>query len=110
MNEYKEEMEIDYLLFTKTTLEHDKEPFNMKNFREYYTSFHLELREEHLLSRNIITSITSNFSFIFNIFLKIIRDDNITPSIFEEALISSSLFLLSSHYCYDHFLKYEQKK
>ena len=51
-------MEIDYPLFTETILEHDREPFNMKKFQKHYTSFLLELREQHLLSQNIITSIT----------------------------------------------------
>jgi hypothetical protein len=45
----------------------------MKKFQKYYTSFLLELREKHLLSHNIITWITSNFSLLFNIVLKIIK-------------------------------------
>ncbi len=72
-NEYDEEMDIDYPIFTETILEHDEEPFDMRKFRKYYTGFLLELREQHLLSQNIITSITTNFSLLFNIVLKIIK-------------------------------------
>ncbi|CAF3234328.1 unnamed protein product [Rotaria sp. Silwood2] len=72
-NEYDEEMEVDYPLFTKTISEHDEEPFDMRKFQKYYTGFLLELREQHLLSQNIITSVTSNFSILFNIVLKIIK-------------------------------------
>jgi uncharacterized C2H2 Zn-finger protein len=71
-NESDEEMEVDYPLFTEIILEHDGEPFDMKKFHKYYIGFLLKLSEQHLLSQNIITSITSNFSFLFNILLKII--------------------------------------
>ncbi|CAF4524634.1 unnamed protein product [Rotaria sp. Silwood2] len=72
-NEYDEEMEVDYPLFTKAILEHDDAPFDMRKFQKYYTGFLLELREQHLLSQNIIRSVTSNFSILFNIVLKIIK-------------------------------------
>jgi hypothetical protein len=72
-NEWEEEIEVDYPLLTQTILEHDEEPFNMKKFQKFYTGFLLELRENHLLSQNIITSITSNFSLLFNIVLKMIK-------------------------------------
>ncbi|CAF2035727.1 unnamed protein product [Rotaria magnacalcarata] len=72
-NECDEEMEVDYPLFTKTILEHDEEPFDMRSFRRYYAGLLLELCEKHLLSQNIITSITSNFPILFHIFLKIIK-------------------------------------
>ncbi|CAF1375267.1 unnamed protein product [Rotaria sordida] len=73
MNEYDEETELDHPLFTETTLKHDEEPFYMKKFQKYYTRFLLELREQHLLSQNIISSITSNISVLFNIVLNIIK-------------------------------------
>ncbi|CAF3158929.1 unnamed protein product [Rotaria sp. Silwood2] len=69
MNEYDEETELDYPLFTETMLEHDEEPFDMKKFQKYYTRFLLELREQHLLSQNIVSSLTSSFSLLFNIVL-----------------------------------------
>ncbi|CAF3502492.1 unnamed protein product [Rotaria sordida] len=73
MNEYDEETELDHPLFTETNLKHDEEPFYMKKFQKYYTRFLLELREQHLLSQNIISSITSNISVLFNIVLNIIK-------------------------------------
>jgi hypothetical protein len=72
-NESEEEMDVDYPLLPENMLEHDKEIFNMRKFQKYYTSFLLELRELHMLSQNIITSITTNFSMLFNIVLKIIQ-------------------------------------
>ena len=71
-NEYNDEMEVDYPLFSRTIFGRDKDLFDMKKFRKYYTSFLLELCEQHLLSRNIITSITSNFSLLLDIVLKMI--------------------------------------
>ena len=75
-NENDEEMEVDYPLFMQTILEEDEEPYDIKKFQKYYTSFLLNLREQHLLPQNIITSITSNFSLLFNIVLKIIKSTN----------------------------------
>ncbi|CAF4128067.1 unnamed protein product, partial [Adineta steineri] len=69
-----EAMDIDYPIFTRTTLENDEESFDMRKFQKYYTRFLLELREHHLLSQNIILSITSNFSLLFNVVLKIIKN------------------------------------
>ncbi|CAF4095923.1 unnamed protein product, partial [Adineta steineri] len=69
-----EAMDVDYPIFTRTILENDEESFDMRKFQKYYTRFLLELREQHLLSQNIILSITSNFSLLFNVVLKIIKN------------------------------------
>ena len=91
---------MNYPLFTETVLEHDKEPFTMKKFQKYYTGFLLTLREQHILSQNIITSITSHLSFLFNIVFKIIKsagsDTNaetatVIPMIKLEEIISEAI-------------------
>jgi hypothetical protein len=101
--EYDEEMEVDYPLFMQTILEHDGEAFDMKKFRKYYTGFLLELREQHLLSQNIITSITSNLSVLFNIVLKIIKSTGIdgneptaavVPIIKVEEIINQTIYTI----------------
>ena len=87
MNEYDEEAGFDYPLFIKTTLAHDQELFNVKKFQKYYTRFLLELREHHLLSQNIVSSITSSFSVLFNIVLHIIKQKGSDTSTTAPAVI-----------------------
>ncbi|CAF4360992.1 unnamed protein product [Rotaria sp. Silwood2] len=53
-DQYDEVVNIDCPLFTETILDDDKEIFDLKIFRKYYTGFLLELREQHLLPQNII--------------------------------------------------------
>ncbi|CAM4787986.1 unnamed protein product [Rotaria magnacalcarata] len=71
-NVYEETMDFDYSLSTETILEKDNSEFDIRKFRKYYTGFLLELREDHMLSQQIITSITSHFSLLFTLILKMI--------------------------------------
>ena len=87
VNEYDEETELDYPLFTETTLAHDQELFSVKKFQKYYTRFLLELREHHLLSQNIVSSITSSLSVLFNIVLHIIKQTGSDTSTTASAVI-----------------------
>jgi hypothetical protein len=69
---YDDEVNIDDPLLPETMLEHEEENFDLRSFQKHYTGFLLELRERHMLTQNIIISITINFSKLLNIVSKII--------------------------------------
>ena len=70
-NEYDEEMEVDYPIFTETILEHDEEPFDMRKFQKYYTGFLWNCANSTYFLRISSHQLQLNFHFCSILFLKL---------------------------------------